>query len=129
MSHKGTMTDSSKHEVRPTLPDGPSVAPLQPTPPNPGITAEMLWAVHRMALGGKSSATGAPLPDSFGDIPEGARRAHWAMAVAARLTVDRAAPVPPMPLGMSEETAARIVGEVQELLRSGDSAIFPSGPA
>ena len=57
------------------------------TAPPGAPSADELWQVHRQALGGVSSASGQPLPQSLADAPEGARRAHYAMAryVAQRL--------------------------------------------
>ena len=47
------------------------------------LTADFLWHIHRAALGGKSSVTGAALPADLAGCPPGARAAHYAMALAA----------------------------------------------
>lgn len=71
------------------------------------LTADFLWHVHRAALGGRSSVTGAELPASLDACPPGARAAHYAMALAAARHVDPAAAIP-VPAGVSPEEAERV---------------------
>jgi hypothetical protein len=79
------------------------------------LTADFLWSVHRAALGGRSSATGAELPQTLAGAPSGARAAHYAMALAAARHVDPAAKVP-VPEGVSPEDAERVERVVSEIL-------------
>lgn len=95
-------------------PGDPSVrCPLEKMP-GP-LTADFLWTIHRAALGGRSSVTGAELPASLAETPPGARAAHYAMALAAARHVDPAASIP-MPEGVSPEEAVRIAILVDEVI-------------
>ncbi len=79
------------------------------------LTADFLWHIHRTALGGKSSATGATLPVELADAPPGARLAHYAMALAAARHADPTADIP-VPAGVSPEEAVRVGIVVDEIL-------------
>lgn len=79
------------------------------------LTADFLWHVHRAALGGRSSVTGAELPESLDACPPGARAAHYAMALAAARHADPTAAIP-VPAGVSPEEAARIGILVDQIL-------------
>jgi hypothetical protein len=79
------------------------------------ITANLLWTIHRAALGGKSSVTGAELPRYLDECPPGARAAHYAMALAAAWHVDPTATVP-VPTGVSPDDAALAEMVVAEIL-------------
>jgi hypothetical protein len=79
------------------------------------LTADFLWIVHRAALGGKSSVTGAELPASLDGCPPGARAAHYAMALAAARHVDPGAAIP-VPAGVTPEEAERIERVVAEII-------------
>lgn len=57
--------------------------------------AEDLWAVHRAALGGVSSATKPPLPTTLDKAPKGAQAAHHAMVCYEALV--RGEPIPAAP--------------------------------
>lgn len=97
-NNQTSKTDIAKQPAPPS-PEGAAHPPEQrqagPSPelraaltaPPGAPSADELWQVHRHALGGVSSASGQPLPQSLADAPEGARRAHYAMAryVAQRL--------------------------------------------
>jgi hypothetical protein len=77
----------------------------------PGVpSADELWQVHRAALGGVSSASGQPLPDRLADAPDGARKAHYAMAryVAQRFGA--------APADKPEHLPDDVVDEVSRLL-------------
>lgn len=71
-------------------------------------SADELWQVHRHALGGVSSVSGQPLPEKLADAPEGARRAHYAMAryVAKRLGAAPAEAPGHLPDGIIDEVSA-----------------------
>jgi hypothetical protein len=71
------------------------------------LTADFLWHIHRAALGGKSSVTGAPLPETLADVPPGARLAHYAMALAAARHAEPGASVP-VPAHLSPEEVERV---------------------
>ena len=71
------------------------------------LTADHLWHVHRIALGGRSSVTGDELPQALAVCPPGARAAHYAMALAAARHVDPTAIIP-VPTGVSSEDAALV---------------------
>ncbi len=75
------------------------------------LTADFFWLVHRAALGGRSSVTGAELPASLDACPPGARAAHYAMALAAARHADPAACIP-VPAGVSPVEVERVVAEV-----------------
>jgi hypothetical protein len=79
------------------------------------LTADFLWHIHRAALGGKSSVTGAELPASLDGCPPGARAAHYAMALAAAWHVDRSSAVP-VPAGVSPDEATQIEMIVAEII-------------
>lgn len=70
------------------------------------VTAEFLWEQHRAVLGGRSSISGAPIPEKLADCPPGPQGAHWGMAVAIAdlLGLDE----PPLPPGVTTEEAERI---------------------
>ena len=70
------------------------------------ITAEFLWRQHRAALGGKSSVSGATLPETLAECPPGAQAAHWGMAVAACRLLGHEEP--PIPAAVSAEDAERV---------------------
>ena len=70
------------------------------------ITAEFLWRQHRAALGGKSSVSGAPLPETLDQCPPGAQAAHWGMAAAASRLLGH--PEPPIPAAVTPEEAQRV---------------------
>lgn len=70
------------------------------------ITAEFLWRNHRLVLGGKSSITGAPIPETMAECSPGPQGAHWGMALAVARA--QGAPEPPVPPGVSAGEAARI---------------------
>jgi hypothetical protein len=79
------------------------------------LTADFLWVVHRAALGGKSSVTGAELPQTLAAAPPGARAAHYAMALAAAWHVDPTAKIP-VPAGVSPDDATLAEMVVAEIL-------------
>lgn len=81
------------------------------------LTADFLWHIHRAALGGRSSVTGAELPATLDVCPPGARAAHYAMALAAARHIDPAATIP-VPAGVSPEEAERVERVVAESLGS-----------
>ena len=81
----------------------------------PSITAEDCWELHRLVLGGVSSVTGAPLPESIASCPLGAQKAHFAFAVLANLAAGRE--LPAAPAGIDEAEVKRIVDAVHDLLR------------
>jgi hypothetical protein len=85
----------------------------------PMLTADFLWSVHRVALGGKSSVTGAELPATLDGCPPGARAAHYAMAMAvAHLMSDPNHTIDvPIPAGVSTDEAERVERLVHEHLR------------
>ncbi len=64
-------------------------------PPSGAPTADLLWLVHRDALGGRSSATGAPLPLDLISAPPAAQAAHHAIACFEALI--RREPMPTRP--------------------------------
>lgn len=80
---------------------------------NTPITAELLWRVHRTALGGVSAATGDPLPMTLAENKFPAvKMSHWAMTlVHARLTgnVD-----PPLPDGMTPVEQELVLGRLRD---------------
>jgi hypothetical protein len=71
-------------------------------------SADELWQVHRHSHGGESSASGQPLPEKLADAPEGARRAHYALAryVAKRLGAAPAEAPGHLPDGIIDEVSA-----------------------
>lgn len=79
------------------------------------LTADYLWHVHRAALGGRSSVTGAELPTTLADCPPGARAAHFAMALAAARWANPGADLP-VPEGVTPEEAERVRQLVADLL-------------
>jgi hypothetical protein len=79
------------------------------------ITADFLWTIHRACLGGKSSATGAPLPETLAGAPPGARSAHYAMALAAARVTDPGACVEP-PADITPEEDERVRRLVDEMV-------------
>ncbi len=70
------------------------------------ITAEFLWRQHCAALEGRSSVSGAPLPETLAECPPGARAAHWGMAAAVARLLGH--DEPPLPEGMTAEEAERV---------------------
>jgi hypothetical protein len=72
------------------------------------VTAEFLWRQHRAALGGRSSVSGAELPETLAECPTGARAAHWGMALAVSLLLGHEEP--PLPAGVAPEEAERVRG-------------------
>jgi hypothetical protein len=85
----------------------------------PLLTADFLWHIHRAALGGKSSVSGAELPRTLDGAPSGARAAHYAMALAvADMMSDPSHTIRvPVPAGVSPEEAERVECVVRESLR------------
>ena len=79
------------------------------------LTADFLWYVHRAALGGKSSVTGAELPQTLSSCPPGARAAHFAMALAAARWANPDADLP-VPEGVTPDEADRVRQLVTDLL-------------
>lgn len=79
------------------------------------LTADYLWHVHRAALGGRSSVTGAELPQTLANCPPGARAAHFAMALAAARWANPDADLP-VPDGVTPEEAERVRQLVADLL-------------
>ncbi len=77
------------------------------------ITAELLWHIHRTALGGVSGATGAPLPEQLEDVKFIAvKQSHYGMAlVIARST---GAEDPPLPQGMTEAERDEVIRRLDE---------------
>lgn len=81
------------------------------------ITPASLWLAHRTAAGGKSTVTGAPLPETIEDCFPGPQETHYAMAcyiaavhedpgvvpIPSKVTTDRAAE-----LKVAAECSARI---------------------
>lgn len=78
------------------------------------IDADTLWTWHRAALGGRSSVTGATLPETLAGAPPGARLAHWAMA--AGVARANGWPEPPIPPGCDPAEVARVRAVVAELV-------------
>lgn len=74
--------------------------------PSPALTASDLWGWHRAILGGRSSATGASLPEDLAQCPPGAQGAHWGLALILALLQGQE--VPPVPLGVSQDEQIRI---------------------
>lgn len=70
------------------------------------LTAADLWHVHRAALGGVSSVTGAPLPPLLAECPPGAQGAHYALAVAVAMAASLR--LPPLPPGVTPTEAQRL---------------------
>lgn len=70
------------------------------------ITAEFLWRQHHASLGGRSSVSGAVLPDTLAECPPGAQAAHWGMALAVSLHLGHEEP--PLPPGVTAEEAERV---------------------
>lgn len=83
------------------------------TAPPGAPSADELWQVHRAALGGVSSASGQPLPQSLAEAPDGARRAHYALAryVAQRLGMAPADAPEHLPEGAADEVAKLLTPE------------------
>ena len=68
------------------------------------ITPNALWLAHRTATGGRSTISGAPLPETLDDCPVGPQETHYAMSCfAASLYGDVA--VVPIPPKISHERA------------------------
>jgi hypothetical protein len=89
----------------------------------PDITAELLWQVHREVLGGRSSITGAPLPETLADCAPGPQGAHYALALATAIAHGASYPQPPP--GVTEEEAERIRGVVERVLGLGTRTTLP----
>jgi hypothetical protein len=79
------------------------------SPPDPPpSSAELLWTVHRDVLGGRSSASGAPLPLTLAESPPGAQAAHHALACFEALR--RGEPMPARPAFLDVVLAERAEG-------------------
>jgi len=70
------------------------------------ITAEILWTIHRAVLGGKSSITGAAIPERLEDCAPGPQAAHYGLALAVAWM--RSEPLPAIPSGVTPERAAEV---------------------
>ena len=70
------------------------------------VTAEFLWRQHRAALAGRSSVSGAPLPETLAECPPGAQAAHWGMALSVCILLGHEEP--PLPPGVTPEEAERV---------------------
>lgn len=70
------------------------------------IDAETLWQWHRASLGGRSSVTGAPLPETLAGAPVGAQAAHHAMALG--IARAEGCPEPEAPAGLPEAEIERV---------------------
>lgn len=91
--------------------------------------ADLLWQVHRAALEGRSSATGAPLPLTLDTAPPGAQMAHHAMAVFEALRRGEAMPARPAYLDdLRAELAEKFAREQVELVVRSDSFGPPDDP-
>lgn len=92
------------------------------------ITPANLWLMHRAAAGGRSTVTGAPLPETIDDCPVGPQETHYAMAVfiAVAHGDPEMVPVPPK---VSPERAAALKAEAQRMGRSvrGLHGVFAGG--
>ena len=87
----------------------------------PPVTADQCWALHRQVLGGVSSVTGAPLPESITACPAGAQKAHFAFAVLVNLPAGREMPAPPPGLDDAEvEAIVRFAHGLLGEIRHGD---------
>lgn len=75
------------------------------------MSAEKVWEIHRAILGGRSSATGAELPQVLAAAPQGAQAAHYGIALACARDAGRSDPAPPpgLPRGDAERVR-EIVG-------------------
>ncbi len=73
------------------------------------ITAEILWKAHRSILGGKSSATGAPLPERLDDTPPGAQAAHWGLAYLFACARNEEPPLAPVAVSADEAARIRVI--------------------
>ena len=78
------------------------------TTPSP---AELLWQVHRAVLGGKSSATGHPLPIDLASAPPGAQAAHHALACFEAFRRDEPIPARPEFLAVDLAELAELVAQ------------------
>ncbi len=87
--------------------------PLEPTPPDPGVSAEQLFMVH-CAIVDAASVLDKPL--ALHNMSADIQRIWWGLALAARLVADPHAHEPPLPPGVSAEEAERIRGEVRRVL-------------
>lgn len=83
----------------------------------PPVTADQCWALHRQVLGGVSSVTGAPLPESITACPAGAQKAHFAFAVLVNLAAGREMPAPPPGLDDAETGKGEGRGDHQDSSR------------
>ena len=81
------------------------------------ITPSNLWLAHRAACGGKSTISGAALPETIEDCAVGPQETHYAMACfiaeAHRDTGDV-----PIPSKVTPERAATLREEAQRIGRS-----------
>lgn len=69
------------------------------------VTPANLWLAHRAAAGGRSTITGAPLPETIEDCAEGPQSTHYAMACFIAQAHGEDAVQVPVPSKMSAERA------------------------
>lgn len=93
--------------------------------PQPTLTAEDLWLVHRAALGGKSAITGQALPPSLSVCPAGVKASHYAMALYAAIATGNEEP--PVPLGLPADQAESVAAKVRAMVERGDAALGAEG--
>lgn len=82
------------------------------------ITPANLWLVHRAAAGGKSTITGAPLPQTIDDCAEGPQATHYAMAVAIAVARGEDAEDVPVPSKVTPDRAAELRANAARMGRS-----------
>lgn len=91
--------------------------------------ADLLWQVHRAALEGRSSATGAVLPKGLNKTPPGAQAAHHAMACFEALRRGESMPLRPASLDdMRAELAEKVAEKLAERFLTGVQIGPPDDP-
>lgn len=91
--------------------------------------ATLFWFIHRMVLDGKSSVSGAPLPEKIEQCPKGAQEAHYAFSVMVAFATDviesmpdgsfKPRNLPPCPPLVGDYDRDRIVKIISDHLFSG----------
>lgn len=88
--------------------------------PKLALTAESLWLVHSLALGGKSAITGALLPPVLSACPPAVQGSHYAMALYAAIAAG--SEEPDAPPGLPVERAEVIAQQVRAMVERGGAA-------
>lgn len=84
------------------------------------ISPNALWLIHRTAAGGKSTISGAPLPETLEDCAAGPQETHYAMVCAIAAAYGEVDAVP-IPSKVTPERAQELREQAQRQGRSAGS--------